>query len=510
MLITNSKVTLAALMCAAFVLAACGGGGGGGGGGSPPPPPPGNQAPVWTSAGAATVAENTAGSFYTATASDPNGNALTFSVAAGADAARFAINASTGALSFAAPPDFEAPTDANGDNIYQVTLSASDGALSATLALTVTVTNAPGAIAVRRVGTGFASPLFAAGRGDGSGRIFVIEKGGLIRILNPATGAIAATPFLNVSTQVSTANERGLLGMALAPDFSTTGAFYVYLTNASGAVEVRRYRTLAGNPDQADASSADVILTFPHSAGNHNGGWIGFGSDDLLYIASGDNANGANAQVLTNFYGKILRIDPSSDGFPGDSNRDYAIPAGNPFSAPSAPEVLHYGLRNPFRASFDRANGALFIGDVGENSLEEINIATAGASGLNYGWPNFEGTTGGGSSAGVTMPIAQYGHGTGALQGNSVTGGYVYRGPIASLRGIYFFGDFVNRRIWSITAPTGQVVTIPSSQFVDRTASFTPNVGAIGNISSFGEDDSGNLLIVDFSDGEVFMVVETD
>jgi hypothetical protein len=487
-----------------FLLAACGGGGGGGVG-------TGGGALAITSAASVSVPERTAGVFYTATASAAG--AVTFSIVGGADAGRFAIT-SGGALSFAAAPDFEAPTDADTNNTYLVTLQASSGGTTATLALTVTVTDLPGALAVRRVATGFSQPLFLTGAGDNA-RVLVLQKSGLVRLLTVATGAIAPTPFLDLTTVVNAAGERGLLGLALAPDFATSCTFYVYFVNTATDIEVRRYRTLVADPDRADTASADTILRFAHPGTTHLGGWIGFGADGFLYLAVGDGGTGgAPAPDVNSLLGKILRIDPRTDSFPADANRDYAIPAGNPFAGGGgAPEVFARGLRNPVRAGFDRQTGHLYIGDVGQNTREEIDLIRANTPadvGLNFGWPSYEGTLGTASTAGLTAPVAEYSHGTGALQGNSVTGGYVYRGPIVQLRGQYFFGDFVNQRVWSLPATSlVQGATQPSSSFTDRTTAFTPDVGAIGNISSFGEDDAGNLYIVDF-DGEIFVLREVD
>ena len=361
---------------------------------------------------------------------------------------------------------------------------------------------------VVRVGTGFSGgPLFMVEVPDGSGRMYVVEKNGLIRILDPATGTIAATPFLDVTLQVASSGEQGLLGFALAPDFATSGVFYIYMTNTSGDNEVRRYSILPGNMDQANAATADRILLLPHpSATNHNAGWIGFGPDNMLYIPTGDGAVGANAQSLNSLLGKILRIDPSSDAFPADADRDYAIPAGNPYAGatPGLDEIWASGLRNPFRASFDSLTGNLWIGDVGEGALEEINLAPAGQAGLNFGWNLQEGTNGANNAA-FTRPVAEYGHGSGPFQGNSVTGGLVYRGPIAGLDGQYVFGDFFDE-IWSV--PVSSLVqgsTLPSSSFTLRNTAFTPNAGTIAQITSFATDSAGNLYITDLG-GEVFRV----
>lgn len=201
-------------------LASCGGGGGGG---NPPPPNPVNQAPVFTSPAAATTAENNAGTVYQATATDPDGQAVTFSIAGGADQAVFRITAA-GALSFINPPDFDAPADTDVNNVYLVTIAASDGQATTTLAISVTVTNiGPDTFRVARVGTGFNQPLFVAPVPDNSGRVFVVERTGRIRILNPATGAVTAQPLLDVSADILTDGERGLLGFATAPDFTGSG-----------------------------------------------------------------------------------------------------------------------------------------------------------------------------------------------------------------------------------------------------------------------------------------------
>ncbi len=500
----------ALLWMLALSLGSCGGDGG-----SAPPTTPTNRPPQFTSAATASVPENATGTVYTAAASDPDGDSLTFAIAGGADAARFTIAAS-GALSFVTPPDFEAPGDADRDNVYQVQLSVSDGRAQATLNLAITVTNqATGDFRVRRVATGFAQPLYLAPVPGTSGRVFVVEQGGRIRILNPATGAIAATPFLDVSASIASGGERGLLGFATAPDFATSRTFYVYVTNPAGNTEVRRYRTMAGDLDVADPQSADVIMTFTQPFSNHNGGWMDFGPDGFLYIGSGDGGSGGdpqdNAQNRNNLLGKILRIDVASDAFPNDAARDYAIPASNPFaSSGGAPEIYAFGLRNPFRSSFDRVTGNLFIGDVGQNAIEEIDLIRPNEAGLNFGWARLEGTQAfsGIAPAGAIAPVTEYTHGTGPRQGASVTGGYVYRGPVEALQGLYIFGDFVAGAIWSVpVASLVQGQTFGSAGFTIRTTAFAPPAGqgAINNIASFGVDARNNLYIIDF-DGEIFVI----
>lgn len=491
----------------AALLLGCGGGGGS-------PAPPANPAPSFTSAGSVSVAENVTGVIYTAAASDPEGGALTFSIAGGADAARFEIEANSGALSFVAPPDFEAPTDTNGDNIFQLTLGVSDGAASSTLNLTVTLTDLSGRIGARLVASGFVSPLFLTALD--ARHVLVVERAGRIRVLDTLTGAIEATSFLDITGQIATNGERGLLGLALAPDFSTSNAFYIFVVNMAGVIEVRRYLTGAGGV--GDPASGDVIVSIPHPRTNHVGGWIGFDDDGLLYISTGDGGgsgdpdlNGQNRNALL---GKMLRIDVSGDAFPADPNRDYRIPDDNPFAAGGgAPEVWLFGLRNPFRASFDRNTGNLWIGDVGQGAIEEIDLARPTDGGGNYGWNILEGTQvfAGGATAGLTPPVVEYPHGSGPGQGNSVTGGYVYNGPLDELRGTYVFGDFIRRRLFSVaTSAVAQGSTLTNAQFADRTTEWAPDApAAIGNVSSFGEDAAGALYIVDF-DGDIFQLTELD
>ncbi len=252
---------------------------------------------------------------------------------------------------------------------------------------------------------------------------------------------------------------------------------------------------------------------FAQIQSNHNGGWIGFDADGLLYIATGDGGGSGDpagsGQDTDTLLGAMLRIDIGGDDFPGDPNRQYSIPPDNPFAVTGgAPEIWAYGLRNPFRASFDRLTQLMYIGDVGQGEVEEIDLIRPGEAGLNFGWNILEGTQvfGGGDQSNLTAPIAEYLHGTGPLEGNSVTGGYVYRGPATSLQGHYLFGDFESNNIWSLEVDSLEPgETLTADDFVQRTQSFTPDQGRINSLASFGEDDSGNLYLVDI-DGEVFVV----
>ncbi len=473
-------------------------------------PPPPNANPVFTSPASVSVAENTEATFYTAAATDTDGDTVSFTLSAGDDRALFSLAA--GALRFVSPPDFENPTDANRDNIYEVTIRASDGrGGSATLDLRVTVTDVVENFTIRRIAVGLNQPLFLTERGDSTSRVFIVEKGGQIEVLDLTTGLLQPTPFLDLTGQISTDGERGLLGLALSPDFATSGLFYVNITNLAGNTEIRRYRTSTSDPNQADLLSQDIILTVAQPASNHNGGWMDFGPDGFLYIALGDGGGAndpfGNGQNTNTLLGSILRIDPSGDDFPSDNLRDYRIPPGNPFIAGGGqPEIFAYGLRNPFRCSFDRATGDLYLGDVGQDNREEINLIRPGEAGLNFGWPILEGTRVNqlGSTAGFTPPIAEYSHGSGPLQGQSVTGGYVYRGPVEALQGSYVFADFISNNIWSFASSAAmQGSTLQSSAFTIQTTAFRPDLGTLDRISSFGEDAEGNLFIVGI-DGEIF------
>lgn len=502
------------LVVMAAALASCSGGGGGSSQPAIPSMPPANAAPVILSAATITVPENTNEAFYQIDASDSDDDPLNYAISGGADADLFFVDGPD--VSFITIPEFDAPADANADNIYQLELEVSDGQASASQELLVSVTSATGSFSVRRIASGLLQPLYVAGRGDGSNRIFILEKAGLIKILDRTSGAISPAPFLDIASTISTNGERGLLGFALAPDYSSSGLFYVNVTNLGGDTEIRRYRISDSNSDSADTSTMQVILTFAQLQSNHNGGWIGFGADDLLYIATGDGGGGGDpagsGQDADTLLGAMLRIDPRGDDFPGDPNREYAIPQDNPFAVTGgAAEIWAYGLRNPFRASFDRETQFMYIGDVGQGEVEEIDLLKPGEAGVNFGWNILEGTRefGGGDTSNLRAPIAEYRHGAGPLQGNSVTGGYVYRGPVSSLRGHYVFGDFASNNIWSLEVDAiDPDETISAPGFIQQTQSFAPDQGSINNLASFGEDDAGNLYIVDL-DGEVF-VVEPD
>lgn len=371
-------------------------------------------------------------------------------------------------------------------------------------------------ISTANVATGLARPLYVtAPRGDS--RLFVVEQftsstatppsTGRVRVI--VNGALQTTPFLSV-TDVSTGDEQGLLGLAFHPDYANNGRFYISYTNAAGNSVIDEHTVSAGNANIADATRRRRILTFTQPAGNHNGGWIAFGPDGLLYVATGDGgaANdtagaGNNAQNLGLLLGKMLRIDvggygpnDDADDFPADANANYRIPAGNPFLGVASvrPEIWSYGLRNPWRPSFDRLTGDLWIADVGQDVREEVNRQPAGVGGQNWGWRCWEGTrftglsgcveTGAGASPN-TPPVFEYQHSGNILPlnntGCSVTGGYVYRGcAIPGLYGRYLVADYCSGWVYAYNPSTATATLLSNQGF---------------GVTSFGEDSAGELYI---------------
>jgi glucose/arabinose dehydrogenase len=378
---------------------------------------------------------------------------------------------------------------------------------------TVLAPSAGAQVGTVRFASSLQSPTFLTAPPGDLGRVFVVERAGQVEILDVATGLRRAAPFLSIPG-VNAA--QGFLGLAFHPDYAINGRFYVYY-GAGGTARLVRYQRSAGNPDLANPASAQLVAAVGPIVGDHIGGWIGFAPDGTLYWQVGDGGYGGYLDVSNygqtvsgELLGSVLRIDVDRDDFPGDANRNYGIPADNPFvGAPGEDEIWSYGLRNPYRGSFDRWNGDYVIADVGENSREEIDFQRAGnPGGQNYGWRLREGTiatpggVGGPQPPGALDPNYDYAHGTGPNQGDTVIGGYVYRGPVSELRGRYFFGDFVNPRIWSLRIDRN---TGSANAFEDWTAAFVPDIGEIDQLVSFGEDAAANLYLVDL-DGEIFRV----
>lgn len=321
--------------------------------------------------------------------------------------------------------------------------------------------NLPSGEGVRllEIASGLSFPLYLTAPTGDLSRLFIVEKTGGIRIVKD--GTLLPGPFLDISGQVSGGAEQGLLGLAFPPDYASTGRFVVHYTNNAGDTRLSVFQVSA-NPDIADPSSELVILTASQPAPNHNGGQIAFGPDGFLYLGLGDGGGSSDrGQDLSELLGSILRVDVQA-------GTSYTVPPDNPFVGQQPairPEVWSYGLRNPWRFSFDRANGDLYIADVGQSALEEIDVAPAaggGGKGVNYGWSIMEGNQcfGGGQcdQTGLTLPTFQYNH----PEGCSVTGGYVYRGSaLPALQGLYFFGDFCQRWVHSFRY-TGGAVTAPA------------------------------------------------
>jgi len=336
--------------------------------------------------------------------------------------------------------------------------------------------------------TGLSSPVQMIDLNDGSGRMFVVQKTGQVVIVQD--GAVTGT-LLDISGQISTGSEQGLLSIALHPEFAENGRFFIYYTDGNGNTQIEEWAISADDPNVADPGSAATLLSVEQPAPNHNGGLLLFGPGGYLYIGLGDGGNqgdpNGNGQNLGVLLGKILRID--IDQTEGDL--PYAIPDDNPFLGrdDARSEIWAYGLRNPWRFSFDRETGDLYIGDVGQSETEEANFQAAGEGGLNYGWNTMEGTNcyleDDCDQSGLTLPFFEYYHSAG--DGCSITGGYVYRGEaVPTLSGAYLAGDYCTGYIWAVNPATGAATDAMESGL---------------SISSFAEDADGELYVVDLNGG---------
>jgi glucose/arabinose dehydrogenase len=350
-------------------------------------------------------------------------------------------------------------------------------------------------VKLKRIGR-FDSPVFVTAPPGDRRRLFVVEQAGRVRVL--VSGRLRAKPFLDIRSQVTAGGEQGLLSIAFAPDYKTSGRFYVYFTDRSQDQRVVEYKRASG--ERADAGSARLVLKMDDEEGNHNGGLLLFGPDKHLYIGTGDGGgagdqHGArgNAQNLGSLLGKLLRIDPAEAG-----GRPYGVPSDNPFVGRSGArgEIYSYGLRNPWRYSFDRRTGDLAIGDVGQDQVEEIDFVRRGKGrGANFGWRPFEGRsryTPGESAPGAVPPVITRSHGDGWC---SITGGVVVRDPdLPALRGRYVFGDFCKGRILSAKLSAGHASGVRNTPL------------KVDSLSSFGEDARGRVYAVSLS-GSVFRLV---
>ncbi len=345
----------------------------------------------------------------------------------------------------------------------------------------------PADLQLAPIGAAVTTVLAIRPAGDGSGRLFLVERNGTILIWEEATG-LAGTPFLNITASVDTFFEGGLLGLAFHPDYASNGYFYVNYTRTgvggdSLTTVIERFTVSAGDPDDADETSRVEILTIGQPAGNHNGGDLNFGPDGYLYIGMGDGgASSATAQNTNLLLGKMLRIDPCATP---TCTPAYTIPADNPFVGVGGTldEIWGIGFRNPYRWSFDRSTGDMLIADVGAGTVEEVSFEAAGsAGGLNYGWNCREGDIAGPGGCGGTFvePKMTYGH----VSGNcSITGGYRYRGCIQGLQGLYVFSDFCSARVWFGTENT------PGNW------SFAEWDNLSGSVFGYGEDEEGEVYL---------------
>jgi glucose/arabinose dehydrogenase len=399
----------------------------------------------------------------------------------------------------------------------------SPAVLVASLSLTAWTPGAEAQITTRLIASGLSAPVdFVQDPSDRSVQ-YIVEQGGRIRVLK--AGALRPGDFLNLAGSISSGGERGLLGLAFPPDYATSGRFFVNFTNPAGHTVIARFRRSATNPLLADpASRVDLLwgsqrfIAQPFS--NHNGGHLAFGPDGYLYIGLGDGGSGNdpqhNAQNPATRLGKFLRIDVN---VPDSDHVGFRIPPDNPFIGSPLPGVLpeiwSFGLRNPWKFSFDDpalgGTGALIVADVGQSAREEINYEPAGRGGRNYGWRNREGRL---SNIGspppaylpLTDPIFDYDRSA----GSSVTGGYVYRGLQlgAAMRGRYFFADFISGRLWSLGLSIGTNGEAQHTGVIDHTAQLG-GFAVLGNISSLGVDAAGELYILSYSLGTVRAIAST-
>ncbi|MDE0835720.1 MAG: PQQ-dependent sugar dehydrogenase [Akkermansiaceae bacterium] len=355
---------------------------------------------------------------------------------------------------------------------------------------------------------GLERPVWAGAPASEKGKLWVMEQAGSIWIIDLKTGKKSAKPFLKIEDKVTREkNEQGMLGLAFAPDFEKSGRYYINYNEKGGDTRIVRY--VSEDRQTTDPDSGETILKYKQPFWNHNGGWLDFGPDGMLYIATGDggaaNDPKGKAQNLSSHLGKLLRLDVSG-------KKGYKIPKDNAFAGKKGalPEIHAYGLRNPWRCSFDRDTGDFWIGDVGQNAWEEINFVEKGeVGGMNFGWRLREADVetpkkkvGGKRPKDNVEPVYVYKHGSGPREGLSVTGGFVYRGSkLADLKGRYIFADYQNPRIWSVVEKGGKV-----SGFTDHSSELQPKRGSINLISSFGEDADGELYITSLS-GPVYRIV---
>jgi glucose/arabinose dehydrogenase len=356
----------------------------------------------------------------------------------------------------------------------------------------------PLSLTLRQVASGLEFPVFLSAPG-GDARLFIVERAGRIRVVE--NGSLLPAPFLDIESRTSTDGERGLLSLAFHPQYASNGFFFIFYASLAGDIVIERMQVAAGNRNAADPASGVVMLTIAHPAfSNHYGGLLSFGPDGFLYAGTGDGGGAGdpsgNAQDTNSLLGKLLRIDV------GSAAPTYAIPPGNPFAGQAGRrgEIWAYGLRNPWRYAFDASANLLYIADVGQAQLEEVNIAPVGQGGNNYGWNIMEGmqcfNSASCNQAGLTLPAFDYAHGANNANGCSITGGYVYRGSaIPELVGQYLFSDYCGGWLKSVRRTDGSV-----------SAPLDWGIPNVGNITSFGQDGNKELYMLSQT-GRVYRIV---
>lgn len=486
MLVDRARKFLLSLLPLLFLLAACGGGGGNPG--SIPAPSPAPEPAPGATTGSLQVTINALPAGTNAIVRVTGPNNFTQDLTGSQTLGELAPGSYTVAASNVTV----------GSGTYTPTPATQSVSVTAGATASATVAYGAGTLtlALAQVGGTFDDPVFVAAPGNDE-RLFVVERGGTIRILQNGTALTA--PWLDISSRVFTEGEGGLLSMAFDPDFARNGYFYVYYIDPQQNIVVERFGS-SPLPNVADATSGLVILRVPHPQyDNHFGGLVAFGPDGLLYVGTGDGGGAGdpfgNAQNLAVGLGKMLRVDVRG----ASAGQPYTIPASNPYlNQPGRlPEVWALGLRNPWRFSFD--GDQLYIADVGQNDREEINIASLSQSGLNYGWDIMEGSacynTGNCDRSGLTLPAFEYEHGPNDANGCSVTGGYVYRGSaIPELAGRYFYSDFCRGYLKSFLANGG----------IGEQRDW--GIASPGQVVSFGRDGTGELYIVS-ANGRIYKIV---
>jgi len=464
-----------------------------------PPPPAVLTLAVTPAARRASVASGSAASVPDSadvSLSGPGASAATWNVTHSGQATWVTLTTASGTGSGKVRWTRDPSGLADGTYIDTLTVTALGAAGSPGRVIdTLVISSAPAPPSLALVASGLSSPLFLTSPPGDNARLFIVEKTGRIRIVT--NGTLLATPFLDISSQVSNGGEQGLLGLAFHPQYAQNGIFVVNYTNQSGDTRVSRF-TVSANPDLADGGSEQVVLGVAQPFENHNGGMLAFGRDGYLYVGLGDGGSGGdpqgNGQDRTTLLGSILRLDI-------DGAAPYTIPPTNPFASSQTfrHEIWAYGVRNPWRFSFDRSTGDLYIGEVGQGAREEIDFQPATSTGgENYGWNIMEGAicfspSSGCNQAGLTLPVLDYDH----SQGCSVTGGYVYRGTaVPALQGRYLYADWCQGWVRSFRMQGGQAV--------DRMD--WPTLAPGGSITSFGQDAQGEVYVL-VGQGSVYRIV---